>query len=123
MHYDEFMGQVQDRAHLSSTGEALKAARATLGTLGERLAGGEAADLAAQLPDEVGRFLESGGKDERTSFDLGQFFARVARREGCDESDAAHHARAVMSVVRDAVTPGEIADLRAQLPDEYAPLC
>lgn len=56
MKYDEFMGMVQNRARLASTGEAVRATRATLQTLGQRLFGGEAKDLAAQLPQEVGDF-------------------------------------------------------------------
>ncbi len=50
MKYDEFISQVQRRANLASREEAERATRATLETLGERLAGGEAKDLAAQLP-------------------------------------------------------------------------
>lgn len=52
MDHDEFIGQVQHRARLSSRGDAQTAVRATLETLAERLAGGEPSDLAAQLPDE-----------------------------------------------------------------------
>ncbi len=54
MKHDEFIGQMQYRARLSSRGAAERATRATLETLAERLAGGEARDLAAQLPPEIG---------------------------------------------------------------------
>jgi len=33
-----------------------------------------------------------------------------------------HHARAVISVLTEAVSNGEIDDLRSGLPEEYAPL-
>lgn len=56
------------------------------------------------------------------SFNLEQFFQRVAERESADLPQAVHHARAVISVLQEAVTPGEVADVRAQLPDEYDPL-
>jgi uncharacterized protein (DUF2267 family) len=56
--YDEFIGQVRHRAGLGSHAEAERATRATLETLAERLAGGEAHDLAAQLPPELARYLE-----------------------------------------------------------------
>ena len=59
MKYDEFIGQVRHRARLSSHAEAERATRATLETLAERLAGGEAHDLAAQLPPELARSLEA----------------------------------------------------------------
>ena len=58
MKYDEFIGQVQHRAGLGSHTEAECATRATLETLAERLAGGEAHDLAAQLPPELARSLD-----------------------------------------------------------------
>lgn len=117
MKYDEFMGLVQNRARLASTGEAAKATRATLDILGERLFGGEAKDLAAQLPQEVGQYLTDGGESE--SFGLEEFYGRVAKKEGVDYPVAVHHARAVLSVVREAVSAGEMDDVREQLPDEY----
>ena len=43
-------------------------------------------------------------------------------REGVDLPDAIYQARAVISVLGEAVSPGEMADARAQLPDEYDPL-
>ena len=52
MKHDEFIGRVQHYARLASRGDAERATRATLETLGERLAGGEPKDLASQLPPE-----------------------------------------------------------------------
>lgn len=120
MTYDEFIGQVQSRARLGSTGEAVRATRATLEVLGQRLFGGEAKDLAAQLPQEVGYYLRQGKSNER--FGLNEFFRRVSESEGVDLPVAVHHARAVISVVHDAVSQGEIDDVRDQLPEEFAPL-
>lgn len=57
MDFSEFVGQVQHRLELPGEGEALRAIRATLATLGERLQAGEAEDLAASLPMEIDRFL------------------------------------------------------------------
>lgn len=120
MNYDEFVGQVQHRARLGTEGETVKAIRVTLEVLGERLFGEEAENLAAQLPSEIGQYLRQ--VDTSKSFDLDEFFKRVSQREGVDLPDANFHARAVMSVVKDAVTAGEFQDMRAQLPDEYDPL-
>jgi len=47
MNFDEFTGQVQHRLELAETGEAVRAIRATLSTLGERIPEGNAEDLAA----------------------------------------------------------------------------
>lgn len=120
MKFDEFIGQVQNRGRMASGDEALKATRATLEVLGQRLAGGEASNLGAQLPEEIARFLTGGGTGER--FDLDEFFRRVSEREGVDLPVSVHHARAVISVLQDAVSRGEIEDVRAQLPEEFAPL-
>jgi uncharacterized protein (DUF2267 family) len=47
MRHDEFIGHVQQRARLSSRGDAERASRATLETLGERVPEGLADNLAA----------------------------------------------------------------------------
>jgi len=120
MQYDEFVGQVQHRARLASTGAAVHAIHAVLQTLGERLFGAEANNLAAQLPAEIGFFLTQA--KQRESLSAREFFERVTQRESADYPDAVYHARAVMSVIIDAVSPGEIADMRAQLPAEFNPL-
>ena len=121
MTHDQFIGQVQNRGHLSSRADAERATRATLETLGERLAGGEAGNLAAQLPREIGEYLRHDGeKFER--LELEQFYERVREREGSELPDAVHHAKTVMGVLREAVSPGEFADIEQQLPEEYRQL-
>ena len=80
MKHDEFIGRVQHYARLASRGDA---ERATLETLGERLAGGEPKDLASQLPPEIGlHLLRYAGMGER--FSLDEFYKRVSEREGED---------------------------------------
>ena len=117
MQYEQFLGQVQHRARLADSGETIRAIRATLETLNERLMGDEADDLAAQLPAEIGIYLQQPSSQKK--FGLEEFFERVAIREQVSISDAAFHASAVVSVLCDAVTDGEIDDVRAQLPKEY----
>ncbi|UJS17306.1 MAG: DUF2267 domain-containing protein [Candidatus Jettenia sp.] len=119
MNYDEFTGQVQSRARLASTDEAIRAIRATLETLGERLFGNEADDLASQLPTELKPYLLQAKSKE--GFDLNEFFRRVCQKEGggIELPDAVYHARAVVSVLCDAVSPGELNDILAQLPPDY----
>lgn len=123
MQHDQFIGHVQDRADLDSRGSAEAATRATLETLGERLAGGEPDNLAAQLPPEIGLHLGRGdGRGD--PFDVEEFYRRVAERQGpgTDTADAAFHASAVLSVVRDAVTGSVLERVAAQLPPEYEPV-
>jgi len=122
MQYDQFVGQVQHRARVASRGEAVAAIRATLETLSERLAGGEAKDLASQLPAEIGMYLRNEWKSECTKLSLPEFYQRVSIRENMDPRKAIHHARSVMAVVQEAVSRGEIDDVRAQLPAEFSSL-
>ena len=120
MKFDDFTGKVQNKAKLATKDEALSAIRATLETLAERTAGDEAKNLAAQLPEEIGRFLKGSQIVER--FSLADFFDRVTEKEGVDKPVAVFHARAVIDVLQEAVSAGEITNLRSQLPDEWDPL-
>jgi uncharacterized protein (DUF2267 family) len=119
MKHDEFIGKVQHLAQLGSRGDAERAAWATLQTLGERLAGGEAKDLASQLPPVLAAYALSGYAGIGARFSLNEFFLLISDREGVDLPRAAHHARAVIEVLQEAISKGEIDDIRAQLPDEY----
>jgi uncharacterized protein (DUF2267 family) len=120
--YDEFIGQVRHRARLGSHAEAERATRATLETLAERLAGGEAHDLAAQLPPELARYLELPDAGIGAKLTLDEFFELVSEREGVDLPDAMFHARIVIGLLTEAVSMGEIEDVRAQLPAAFAQL-
>ena len=122
MRYDEFIGQVQHRAGLGSHAEAERATRATLETLAERLAGGEAHDLAAQLPPELALYLQSPDAGIGAKLTLDEFFVLVSEREGVDLPDATLHARVVIGVLTEAVSLGEIQDVRVQLPAAFAQL-
>lgn len=120
MQHDEFIGQVQNRARLSSRGEAEKACRATLETLGERVPEGLADNLAAQLPQEVGEHLRRtevfGGMGTGERFDRHDFIERVAVRAGVQEARAAYMARAVLEVVETATQGSVMAKIRDSLP-------
>jgi uncharacterized protein (DUF2267 family) len=120
MQYEEFVGEVQHRARLPSQGAAMRAIQATFETLAERLPAGEAQDLAAELPPELGTFLEEAQETE--SFSVDDFFLRVAAKETADLPDAVHHARAVIAVLQEAVSAQEMDQVRGRLPDDYIPL-
>src|SRR5260370_16536893 len=102
MKHDEFIGRVQHHARLPSRGDAERATRATLETLGERLAGGEPKDLASQLPPEIGlHLLRCGGKGER--FSLDEFYRRVSEREGQNLPRDSFHPPPALSVLHQPV--------------------
>lgn len=123
MQYDEFINDVRDRGALADREHARQATTATLEVLGERLAGGEPSDLSAQLPAELKPLLDQHEGSAQT-FDVDDFFRRIADREGqgCGSEQARDHARVVLAVLSRAVSDGEIANLRSQLPAGYAPL-
>lgn len=121
MQHDEFIGRVQQRARLDSRGAAETATRATLETLAERLGGGLPQNLGAQLPPEIGRHLDV---DRTERFHVDEFHQRVAEREtaGVELPEAAFHARAVLSVVDEAVTGDQLERVREQLIPEWQPV-
>lgn len=122
MNYDRFIGLVQNRAQLGSMGEAVAATRATLETLAERIDPHEAHDLASQLPSEIGAYLEGNLSNKAQRFSFDTFCHRVAQRERVEIPAATYHARCVAEVLKEAVTEGEIRDVRSQLPEDFQPL-
>ena len=80
MNYAEFLEAVAKRAGLPPT-EAANVIRATLETLAERISGGEASDLATQLPEELRGYLSK--EDEfGERLDLAEFVHEVRARAG-----------------------------------------
>jgi uncharacterized protein (DUF2267 family) len=120
MTFDKFIAEVQHRAHLPSTGDALRAVQAVLQTLGERLDAGEAKDLASQLARELAPYLQTDEHSVRMPLD--EFFKRVSGRAGVDIPAAVYQVRVVLELLQQAVSAGEIADVRAQLPPEWGEL-
>jgi uncharacterized protein (DUF2267 family) len=120
MKQDEFMTKVGQRADASlEAADALTAA--TLHTLAERISGGEAQDLAAQLPEELKPHLASADENAQR-FDAEEFVRRVAERAGTDPDRARSGVRAVFTTIREAVTSGELDDITAQLPKGFEKL-
>jgi len=120
MDYSQFIGQVQHRLELGTQGKTVRAIRATLTTVGERLQEGEAQDLAGPLPMEIDWYLESADSGQR--FDFDEFVDRVGERASADDQDALFYAQAIMSLVAELVPEGELQQVRDQLPADYDPL-
>lgn len=120
MKYHDIVGQVQHRARVADMGDAVKALRVVLQTLGTRLDPGERQHLAAQLPEEIAYYLKQVRTTER--YDLQTFYKVISAGEDTDLPKAMHHAKAVTSVLREAVTEGEARDIAEQLPNEFSEL-
>lgn len=117
MKHDEFIGEVQNRAKLSSRGDADKATRITLETLGQRLGTDAAENTAAQLPGEIGRYLEYEGEPEQFSAD--EFLDRIVEKGDLELPEANHQARMVLGVLSEAINDAQLQDIDAVLPDDY----
>lgn len=116
MNFDEFTGEVQHRLELPGTGETLRAIRATLMTLGQRIPAGNAEDFAASLPLEIKWYMTGAVHDHGQRFDWSAFLDRVSEIEGIDRSAAAYHARVIVDFVRTEVPESDFQQLRDMLP-------
>src|SRR3954447_22952059 len=96
MRYDRFIAEVGERASLSRE-EAEAATHAVLRVLSERLSGGEAEDLRAQLPKALQEDLLPRGGDAQDSAPP-ECARRVAERTALDASQASIAIAAVLSV-------------------------
>jgi uncharacterized protein (DUF2267 family) len=117
--YQQFI-QITQRDAAISAEVAERAAQAALTTLAERLSAGEARDLLEQLPAEMKPWVYTQSDAER--FDIDEYLRRVAEREGVDVHTAERHARAVFFALGQAVSAEEIADVAAELPQDFEPL-
>jgi uncharacterized protein (DUF2267 family) len=120
MDYETFTRTAADRAGLPvDTVERVE--HATLRTLADRISGGEAQDLASQLPSRLQADLRPA-REEAEAFGVDEFVRRVAQRGDVGPEEARTGAVAVLTTVREAVTPGEFDDVVSQLPQEYREL-
>ena len=78
--------------------------------------------LRHSSPPELARYLEQPDAGIGAKLTLDEFFELVSEREGVDLPDATFHARVVIGVLTEAVSLGEIKDVRVQLPAAFAQL-
>ena len=132
MDHDTFIELVRQRAGvpasrrldgmpMTDTEMATSLTRATLQVLAQRISGGEARDIALQLPPDLDQALQPE-HEHAEPFDLEVFVQRVADRAFVDYDAALAGVRAVFQTLREAVTGDEFEDVLAQLPREYAAL-
>ncbi|RIK43573.1 MAG: DUF2267 domain-containing protein [Chloroflexi bacterium] len=124
MKYDEFIQRVQELAGVQTSDEALRLTQAVLETLGERLYRTEQSQMAAQLPKGIKELFVARQPPENTrrdvqGFSLEEFYHRVSARSGVSYPKALKQTKAVMAVLQEAVTSGQIEDVRRELPAEF----
>ncbi|WP_433319394.1 DUF2267 domain-containing protein [Micromonospora sp. CA-269861] len=114
MEYEQMIATVRRRAGLGEN-EAVRSVQAVLSVLGERLAGREADNLAAQLPDRLDASVTRNPQGRR--WDIGEFLKHVGDREQVADADQVRlHAQAVLRTIAEALNDDERHDLLAQLP-------
>jgi uncharacterized protein (DUF2267 family) len=115
--YAGFIATVEREADVPHD-QAERAVSATLETLAERISGGEARDLAEQLPPELQDMVDKTADNGPKALSAEEFLQRVQAREHVPIGKAREHVRAVFAALRQTVSSEEIADLAAQLPRE-----
>ncbi len=122
MRHHELIGRVRHRARLPHPGDAERAARATLATLGECIPEELADNLAAELPAETGEYLRRpgwyNGPASGKRFDRHEFIARVAARAGVRQRQAACLVRAVFEAMGETVQGDVLAKVADAVPDD-----
>jgi uncharacterized protein (DUF2267 family) len=121
MQFDDFIRAVQERAGLDTREDSVIITRAVLETLGERLDRKVRNGIEAQLPNELKDFLlaREGSTDR---YDLAEFYSRVGARADLKYQNATERTWQVLTVLRQAISGGELQDLSESLPGEYAEL-
>jgi uncharacterized protein (DUF2267 family) len=117
MNRAEFIDSVATRCGISSA-QAESLIHATLQTLGERLTGGEARDLAEQLPREFRDDLCTV-PEPAEPFGLAEFIQRAGGRAGVDSIKDGRGVLAVFKAICKDISSDEFDDIMAQLPEEF----
>lgn len=120
MQRTEFIERVRRDGDLDSNEDAETVTVSTLQTLSDRIAEGQAEDIADELPDELAGTLSVEG-GQATELTVEQFLERVAtdEQEASIEGDTENHVRAVLSTLEATIDDEESRALREQLPESY----
>lgn len=118
MNYTEFIQAVAAKPKISPA-QAEPITRATLQTLAERITGGQARDLASQLPEELKASVTSSAGVNPEPFGLPEFLERVQARAAVDLQAATDGARAVLDTLREKISAKEYGDVVDQLPQDF----
>jgi uncharacterized protein (DUF2267 family) len=120
MSRESFLGRVEELGALTGRAETLRAVRAVLVGLGERLRDDEREALARELPPDTLDALSRCAY--RGDFGRDELFARVARHGGTDLGFAIERTEVVLRALAEAL-PGEaLLRLRKQLGADIAAL-
>ena len=117
MHYEEFIKNVQSLGEVESFRDTEKYVEVILATFGERLTGTEIAELGAQLPVQIKKYLIE--KRDVDRFPLYEFYNRICERLNIGYAKAEKITQAVMDTLKIAITPGVLRQLLSNLTADY----
>lgn len=109
-----FIQAVSERTGLSRQ-ESADLTRATVETLAHRLSAGEARALALELPEGLAESVRRGATAEIERFDYDELVRRVAERNVLKKDEADGGVRAVLVMLREAISEKEFGHLMSQL--------
>ena len=121
MQYDTFIHEVRDRTGLTSSLDAIDAARAVLETLFECLPGALCREVAARLPGALRFGLDTPEWTQGERLTLREFLSRISRRENMAIEDGTEfcHAQAVLQMLGASLGFSLLERVRAELPTDY----
>ena len=114
---------VAERSMLSRE-ESADITRAVLGGLAGQLGEGEAKRLTLDLPEATTEQLRAPRRRRHGAhpIEVTEFIRRVAERTGLTENEARAGTAAVLSALRESMSPEDYSHLMGQLPLGYAAL-
>lgn len=117
-----FIDTVRGTGRFESDADAREATVATLETLSECIARGEAENIAEQLPDEFAEHLLVDETEEAHPLEYEAFLSQVSEKAGFERAHAQANVQAVAGALEQTLEEFEYESLRGQLPAEYDPL-
>lgn len=116
----EWIQDVQQELHYEEPAQAYRATRAVLQTVRDRLPVNEASDFGAQLPMVIAGVYYSGWHPADKPLKLktlDEFYDHVHQRMDDEGLDPRHATRGVLKAIGHNMTPGELENVRNNLPD------
>ncbi len=115
MTYHELVNKVQEYSGFSNQ-ESEQSLKLMIETLSSRLQEGERQKFASQLPSELQDVALAPTDTDR--FNATDMYHQLAELENTDENHVKQQLTAVWQALKDALNPGLIENMRAQLPND-----
>lgn len=118
----EFLTKVRKRGGYADQARICRVTNTVLGVLAQRLPSDEADDLGAHLPHGIDKWVATDEPVRQNPFGTDEFHQRVAAALRGTPATAESDAKAVLSIVGEAITADQLDQLLSELDPDYAPL-